>query len=69
MKQSLVIFASLLITATASVPYPAHAVSFGDDLAFLKNHTDVIVLSDKTDEAKVVDSHATTRGSESQHHE
>jgi hypothetical protein len=53
MKQSLFIFAPLLITATASVPYPAHAAGFGDDLAFLKDHTDVIVLRHERDEAKV----------------
>jgi len=53
MKQSLFIFASLLMTATASVPCPAHAAAFSDDLAFLKDHTDVIVLSDEKDEAKV----------------
>jgi hypothetical protein len=31
----------------------AHAANFGDDTAFLKAHTDVIVLSDRTGTAKV----------------
>jgi hypothetical protein len=41
-----------LITVTTCVP-PAGAATFGDDIAFLKRHTDVIVLSDAAGSAKV----------------
>lgn len=38
---------------TALSAVGAHAASFGDETAFLKKHTGVIVLSDKQDQAKV----------------
>jgi hypothetical protein len=41
------------MTATASYIPCAGAASFGDDAAFLKSHTDLIVLSDKQGRAKV----------------
>jgi hypothetical protein len=37
-----------------SIQHTASRVTFGDDLAFLKKHTDVIVLSDEAGQAKVV---------------
>jgi len=33
--------------------HSASAASFGDDLAFLKNHTDVVVLHDPSNTAQV----------------
>ena len=41
------------MTASASLTHRAYAVSFGDDAAFLKSHTDLIVLSDEKGLAKV----------------
>ena len=53
MKQNL-IAASLVLMTTIAVTTPrTSAASFGDDVAFLKSHTDVIVLSDKKGESKV----------------
>lgn len=40
-------------TAMASISQSADAANFGDDAAFLKKHTDVIILSDKAGQAKV----------------
>lgn len=46
--------ASLVFMTTIAAPLPTvFAGSFGDDVAFLKKHTDVIVLSDKKGDAKV----------------
>ena len=36
-----------------SIPYTASGANFGDDSAFLKKHTDLVVLSDKAGSAKV----------------
>lgn len=36
-----------------SIPHSATGANFGDDTAFLKKHTDLIVLSDKAGQAKV----------------
>jgi Family of unknown function (DUF6786) len=48
------ILATLLVMSTAaSLSHHAGAATFGDDIAFLKSHTDVIVLSDAKGEAKV----------------
>jgi hypothetical protein len=41
------------MTAAASMTQCASAASFGDDIAFLKQHIDVIVLQDKQGDAKV----------------
>lgn len=41
------------MTATASYAPRAGAANFGDDTAFLKSHTDLIVLSDKQGQARV----------------
>ena len=43
----------LLMTTAASLTHRATAASFGDDAAFLKSHTDLIVLSDEKGQAKV----------------
>lgn len=40
-------------TATAFPPTHTAAASFGDDIAFLKSHTDIVLLSDKNAQAKV----------------
>ena len=53
MKHTLIKAILVLMTATIPIPYFACAASFGDDVAFLKSHTDVIVLSDKQGESKV----------------
>ena len=42
-----------IMTATASVASRAGAATFGDDVAFLKSHTEIIVLSDKPGQARV----------------
>ena len=41
------------MTANVLMPDSAQAASFGDDVTFLKNHTGVIILSDKEGEAQV----------------
>jgi len=41
------------MTASALAPRAAQAATFGDDVAFLKNHKYVIVLSSKSGDAKV----------------
>jgi hypothetical protein len=43
----------MIMTATASIAPSGLAAAFGDDTAFLKRHTEVIVLSDATGSAKV----------------
>lgn len=53
MKTTLLNSVLALMTATALTPLGTNAASFGDDVAFLKNHTDVIVLSDKQGDAKI----------------
>lgn len=48
---------TLLILAvmglSAFAPAPARAATFGDDVAFLKRHTDVVVLSDPSERAQL----------------
>lgn len=46
-------FPSLLVALALLVARPALAADFGDDLAFLKNHTAVVVLSDPAGKAQV----------------
>lgn len=41
------------MTATASLTQCVSAATFGDDAAFLKDHTEVVVLKDNTGKAKV----------------
>ena len=43
----------LLMSTAASLTHRAAAASFGDDAAFLKSHTELIVLSDEKGQAKV----------------
>ena len=43
----------LLTTFTAAVPTLALAATFGDDVAFLRQHTSVVVLSDTAHQAQV----------------
>ncbi len=48
------IVAAILLMSTATLPSPrANAVTFGDDAAFLKSHTELIVLSGAKGQAKV----------------
>lgn len=53
MNQKLLTTAIVTLTAMASIPHAAAGADFGDDIAFLKKHTDVIVLSDQAGAAKV----------------
>jgi len=53
MKAKTASVATALMTATALNPHPAHAASFGEAVAFLKGHTDVLVLSDKSGAGRV----------------
>jgi hypothetical protein len=53
MKRNSIIATILVMSTTASLTHRAGAASFGDDAAFLKSHTDLIVLSDKKGLAKV----------------
>ena len=41
------------MTTAASLPHGAGAATFGDDAAFLKRHTELILLSDKKGQAKI----------------
>ncbi len=43
----------VVMTATAAIAPRAAGATFGDDAAFLKNHTEVLELSDKSGRAKV----------------
>jgi hypothetical protein len=43
----------LIVLMTNAMTHPAAAANFGDDAGFLKEHTDVVVLSDVTGRAKV----------------
>src|SRR5215217_2925227 len=42
-----------VMTMTAGLAYSASAATFGSDAAFLKDHSDVIVLGDSKGEAKI----------------
>lgn len=53
MKRNFLATAFCFLTMTAAPVPSAVAASFGDDLAFLKKHLDIIVLNDKADAAKV----------------
>ncbi len=53
MKRNPVFAAILAMTTAVSLPQAAGAASFGDDAAFLKTHTELIILSDKKGQAKI----------------
>jgi hypothetical protein len=53
MKRNVITATLIFMTTTAALTPRARAGSFGDDIAFLKKHTDLIVLSDKKGLAKV----------------
>ncbi len=53
MKRKLSIAVLVLITMTAPLTPRVNAGNFGDDVQFLKKHTDLVVLSDKQGQAKV----------------
>src|SRR5579859_4388321 len=53
MKPNAIVCLLFIMTATNYPSAPAKAVTFGDDAAFLKNHTDLIILSDAGGRAKV----------------
>ncbi len=53
MKRNSILAAILVMSTATSLTPRARAVSFGDDTAFLKSHTDLIVLSDEQGLAKV----------------
>jgi len=53
MKWNPIVLTILIMTTAVSPTQRAWAATFGDDAAFLKSHTDVIVLSDKEGLAKV----------------
>ncbi len=47
-------FVGVLASALAGTAVGSFGATFGDDVAFLKQHTDVLVLSDKADKAQIV---------------
>src|SRR5512138_542302 len=53
MKRHFITAALVLMTTTAAFTHRLNAGTFGDDVAFLKQHTDLTVLSDKQGQAKV----------------
>jgi hypothetical protein len=53
MNHRLLTTAILALTAMTSIACSNSGASFGDDIAFLKKHTELIVLSDKAGQAKV----------------
>jgi len=53
MKRNIITTSLVIMTATASLAPRAGAATFGDDAAFLKSHTELIVLSDKQGQARV----------------
>jgi hypothetical protein len=53
MKRNSILATILVMSTAASLTHSAGAASFGDDAAFLKSHTDLIVLSDDKGLAKV----------------
>jgi len=53
MKRNPILAAILAMTTAVSLPHGAGAASFGDDAAFLKRHTELIVLSDQKGQAKI----------------
>jgi hypothetical protein len=52
MKDTLVTFTIVIMTAASSIS-GVQAANFGDDVAFLKKHTSIIVLSDRQGRAKI----------------
>ena len=53
MKRNPLVATILVMSTAASLTHRAAAASFGDDAAFLKSHTELIVLSDEKGLAKV----------------
>jgi hypothetical protein len=53
MKMNITTTTLVIMTATVSLAPRAGAGTFGEDAAFLKGHTELIVLSDKKDQARV----------------
>jgi hypothetical protein len=53
MKRNLIIATIVVMSTAASLTHRVCAASFGDDAAFLKSHTELIVLSDEQGLAKV----------------
>src|SRR5664279_6551839 len=53
MKRNSILAAILVMNTATSLTHSACATSFGDDAAFLKSHTELIVLSDEQGQAKV----------------
>ena len=53
MKRNTITAALVLVTSVASLTSRVGAANFGDDCAFLKKHTDLIVLSDRKGLAQV----------------
>lgn len=53
MKRNLIAASLVFMTTTATFNQPLRAGSFGDDVAFLKKHTEILVLSDRKGAAKV----------------
>lgn len=53
MSRNLLTTAIVTLTAMTTISNSASGANFGDDVAFLKKHTEVIVLSDKAGQAKV----------------
>jgi hypothetical protein len=53
MKWNPIVLTILIMTTAAFPTHRARAVSFGDDISFLKSHTELIVLSDEKGLAKV----------------
>ncbi len=53
MKRNVIVCLLIIMTAMNHLSAPAKAGTFGDDAAFLKNHTDLIILSDAGGRAKV----------------
>ncbi len=53
MKWNPIVLPILIMTTAASTTPRAWAASFGDDIAFLKSHTDLIVLGDEKGLARV----------------
>jgi len=53
MNRNAILASLLVMSIAASLPHHAGAATFADDAAFLKNHTEIIVLSDTKGQAKV----------------
>ncbi len=53
MNKKLLTSAIVTVTAMTSISHSAAGANFGDDIAFLKKYTELVVLSDKAGKAKV----------------